>query len=168
MKLFYRLAIVPAILFLVLSCFTAQTQAADGDLDPAFGTAGKSTTTFTNGFAWGTNTVLQPDGKILVSGSAATDVGYPIFGVARHNPDGTIDPTFGTNGRVTVDLFTYYRLKVDVALQPDGKIILAGGVGDYGIQPDFGVVRLNPNGSLDATFGSGGKFTCDFFGWTDG
>lgn len=142
--------------------------AADGDLDASFASTGKTTTPFLYGMAIGTTVVVQPDGKTLVSGTVGDQNAESVFGVARYNIDGSLDNTFGTNGRVTVDFFSYYLWKVEMVSQSDGKILLAGAVGPYLTQPDMGIVRLNPDGSLDSSFGTGGKFTCDFFTWNDG
>ena len=141
--------------------------AADGDPDASFAGTGK-TTSFFNGYALGTTVVVQPDGKTLVAGTVG-DVNFdPIFGVARYNVDGSLDNTFGTNGLATVDFYSFYLWSVEVALQSDGKIVLAGAVGQLFQQPDMGIARLNSDGSVDATFGVGGKFTCDFNTWNDG
>ena len=141
--------------------------AADGDPDASFAGTGK-TTTFLNGYALGTTVVVQPDGKTLVAGTVGDANFDSIFGVARYNVDGTLDTTFGTNGWATVDFYNYYLWSVEVVVQSDGKIVLAGAAAPVGQQPDMGLARLNPDGSLDATFGTGGKFLCDFNTWNDG
>ena len=154
------------VLTLVLA---ASTLAADGDLDPSFAGNGKTHVAFANvGFAIGTTVAVQPDGKILVAGVVADINADSIVGVARYNVDGSLDSTFGNNGLATVDFYSFYLWKVDVVLQGDGKILLGGAFAPLGQNPDMGIARLNSDGTLDATFGSGGKFTCDFNGWNDG
>ena len=157
--------------FIVFFFVVAATAfAADGDLDTTFGTAGKTTLGFTNfGFDAATSIAVQPDGKIVTAGFGnEPDNFYQVLAVARFNPNGSPDPTFGNNGRVLlVDVFSFYSTKVDVALQTDGKIVVVGGVGPSGQNPDFGVVRLQSNGNPDGSFGSGGKATFDFFGLAD-
>ncbi|RAK69878.1 T9SS type A sorting domain-containing protein [Hymenobacter edaphi] len=93
---------------------------------------------------------VQPDGKILVGG-AFDFVGGTLTGkLQRFNPDGTVDATFnagtGANAPVTA-----------VAVQPDGKILAAGGFNTFNGTAVTGVVRLNANGSLDNTFSSQGS-----------
>src|SRR5207237_878687 len=85
------------------------------------------------------------------------------LGVARFNPDGTPDPTFGTGGEVVVPFESLAALSphVDVtaaALAPDGKIVAAGmvNVGTSVGEPSYWFARLNPDGSLDPTFGANG------------
>ena len=87
-------------------------------------------------------TVLQPDGKVIIGG--AFDV--PNKGIARINANGTIDLPFGFGGGV--DVLPVYA----VALQPDGKILIGGEFGDVDGTPAAGVARLNADGSVDPTF----------------
>jgi uncharacterized delta-60 repeat protein len=128
----------------------------DGSLDTTFGSGGIARDAITSGEDSLWAAALQPDGKILAAGSADT-FGKGMLGVARFNPDGTLDSTFGTGGNVTL---TSPSRKVawraySIAVQADGKILLGtSGVG--------AVVRLNANGSLDSTFGNGGKVTFDY------
>ena len=157
------------LLAVVVTGSAIKSFAADGDLDPSFAGTGKTHVAFANvGFAIGTTDAVQPDGKILVAGVVADMNADSIVGVARYNVDGSLDSTFGTNGLATVDFYSFYLWKVDVVLQSDGKILLGGAFAPLGQNPDMGIARLNPDGTLDATFGSGGKFTCDFNGWNDG
>src|SRR5262245_28901631 len=75
----------------------------------------------------------------------------------------TLDPTFGTGGKVTTDFLGFSDSAASVALQADGKIVLAGAAStNFGA--DFGVARYNSNGTLDTSFGTGGKVTTDFGG----
>lgn len=94
---------------------------------------------------------LQPDGKLIVVGSFSAYRGVPRKGVARINPDGTLDTTFNPGTGANAIVFS-------VAVQPDGKIIIGGDFTTYNEQTRNGVARLNANGSLDTTFGvSGGQ-----------
>ncbi len=126
-------------------------------LDPGFGDAGK----VTNAALQEAEAVaLQPDGKILIAGSANGD-----FALARHNADGTLDTSFGSGGSVTTNLGSIDE-GFDVALQPDGKIVMVGrSGGPTGF--DFGVVRYDADGSLDTAFGTGGVVRTDFAGGAD-
>ncbi len=96
---------------------------------------------------------VQPDGKILVAGSG----GYPTgLLVGRINPDGSADTTFGGKGYVVTDFggSPPSNGANALAIQPDGKILAAGT-----LRSDFALVRYNPDGSLDPTFGDGGLAT---------
>lgn len=141
--------------------------AADGDLDPTFGSGGKVTTDF-NGRSNSVNAIaLQSDGKIVVAGDALSAQGPPDVAVARYNVDGSLDTSFGSGGRVTTDFIARSDVGLAIAVQPDGKIVVAGGANLDTTQFDFALVRYNPNGSLDSTFGNGGKVTTDFNGGLD-
>jgi len=124
---------------------------SDGALDTSFGSGGKVTTDF-GGSDAGYSVALQPDGKIVVAGYAGLD-----FALARYNSDGALDTSFGTGGKVTTDFSGGRDVGYSVALQPDGKIVVAGYAG-----VDFALARYNSDGALDTSFGSGGKVTTDF------
>ena len=93
---------------------------------------------------------VQPDGRIVVAGNAFTGPGDTDFAAARLNPDGTPDLTFGTGGRTsqTPGDPTFRGLGQGIALQPDGGIVVASFTA---------VVRLNPDGTPDRTFGADGR-----------
>ncbi|HKV13110.1 MAG TPA: hypothetical protein VJ725_33520 [Thermoanaerobaculia bacterium] len=138
--------------------------AAPGDLDPTFGQGGIAVADL-GGFDDGEALAVQPDGKILVAGSASVP-GAVAFGLARLNPDGSLDPSFGNGGKVFANLFGHSVSFEDLALQPDGKIVVGGSVDlgtgtDYNY--DFWLVRFNPDGSFDPGFGTGGLVTTDLF-----
>ena len=140
----------------------------NGKPDPTFGSGGEVTTAFK---AYGNDqaqaVMIQGDGKIIAAGFAAGTTrkgnGYD-FALARYNVNGSLDKTFGSGGEVTTNFTgsTWDTASYDVAraalLQPDGKIILAGITSN--VVPrgnNIGLVRYNADGSLDTTFGSGGK-----------
>ncbi len=117
-----------------------------GDLDRGFGTGGKVTAAV--GPVYGM--ALQPDGKIVVAGLG--------FTVARYNADGSLDHSFGSGGVVTTSLGGPQQGADAVAVQRDGKIVVAG----WREAPDYSdnetaLARFNPDGSLDTSFGNGGK-----------
>ena len=107
-----------------------------------------------------TGMAIQPDGKIVMVGGSTSD-----FVLARYNTNGSLDTTFGTNGFVTHSMLggTSEEIARAVAIQPDGKIVVAGHTGQFG-RPgrpagnrfDHAIVRYNANGSVDTTFGAGG------------
>jgi uncharacterized delta-60 repeat protein len=117
--------------------------------------------TFNNGgfvflSSWtGMRVVLQPDGKIIVSGSyyvPGSPTNKANFGVVRYNSNGIIDNSFGTNGQVITDVGGR-DLVTGLALQPDGKIVVTG----YRDNNYIVAVRYMSSGNLDYSFGSGGK-----------
>jgi uncharacterized delta-60 repeat protein len=135
-----------------------------GGLDPGFGSAGKVITHF-----GGKNTAmaLQDDGKIVMVGGSILD-----FLLARYNADGSLDESFGVGGLVTTDIgnFTQEEARA-VAMQPDGKIIVAGNIRDSrvvgGTLSDkffFTLVRYNTDGSLDTSFNGSGKLRSEAIG----
>ncbi|MDX3248117.1 calcium-binding protein [Streptomyces sp. ME18-1-4] len=135
----------------------------DGSLDTTFGTGGKVTTSFGASFNQAFGVVLQTDGKIVAAGTTNAGAGDD-FAVARYNTDGSLDTSFGTGGLVTTDFGTGSSDEASgVALQSDGKIVLAGS-SDSGGTEDFALARYNTDGSLDTTFGTGGKVTTSFGG----
>jgi uncharacterized delta-60 repeat protein len=152
------LATVRAVLFasalLLVPSNPATAQA--GKLDPTFGSAGvftDSAAETNNSGTFGTAVALQSDGKIVAGGQ----IGFNT-GVLRLNANGTLDTTFGHSGMVTAILGgSDGECQVTgLAIQSDGKIIVGISNLEQGFNPMFIVARLNVNGSLDATFGSGG------------
>lgn len=135
---------------------------ADGSLDPSFGTGGKASAPLVGAVGLGTAAVLQADGRIVVLGATGA-AANPNVALARFNADGTLDGTFGTGGHVLVPLAGPFRAQA-LALQPDGKILIAGSSGPSGGPFDFGLIRLLPGGALDASFDGDGLATSDFGG----
>jgi uncharacterized delta-60 repeat protein len=130
-----------------------------GALDPTFGSGGTVTTNFGNN----TNTsaqvlVIQPDGKIVAAGDSENTGSGGYYNLARYNADGSLDATFGSKGEVQTKFNTRVAANAMV-LQPDGKILLAGG---EIINSVFEVVRYNSDGSLDTTFGHKGMVSTSF------
>jgi uncharacterized delta-60 repeat protein len=143
---------------------TSVVHAAAGDLDPTFGTGGKVIESQPNTNIASGGAVLQPDGKILVLASVSGQNGLPLasFTVFRYLPDGVLDASFGTNGEALV-AFPEMAGADSIALQPDDKIVLAGQeLSDSSGTGGFAVARLNPDGSVDSGFGSGGVVTTRF------
>ena len=137
------LAVVVALL---LALVPGPVRAADGDLDPTFGDAGKVKTTYPEGAA-ARDVAVQPDGKIVIAGWVGD-----MFAVARYLPGGTLDPDFGSDGLVTTELGAPGDAASAVALQPNGRIVATGT--DNGER--FVVVRYLPDGTLDPSFGGDG------------
>lgn len=120
----------------------------NGMLDPTFGTNGTVEAPF--GFNFPKEVLIQPDGKFLVFGEAFTGTSFDFL-VARFNTNGTLDNSFGAGGIVTTDINNGNDFGRAMALQPDGKFTIVGITASASV-----LVRYNPNGSLDSTFGTNG------------
>jgi uncharacterized delta-60 repeat protein len=141
----------------------ASAPAAPGDLDTTFNGTGKVTTDFSGGYDVGTSVAVQNDGKIVVAG--ATDLNSE-FALVRYNPDGSLDTSFNGTGKVTIDFGDGYENASSLAVQSNGKIVVAG-VAAGGGNGDFALVRFNTDGSLDTSFNGNGKVTTDIAGGND-
>jgi uncharacterized delta-60 repeat protein len=138
-----------------------------GDLDPGFGVGGKLLVDFNGSTDIAEDIAVQPDGKLVVVGLTYVDNDFSNedFAVLRLMPDGTPDPSFGVNGRVTTDFPNLAAVASSVVVQPDGKIVVAGGAFPlFTFLGDFELVRYNPDGTLDTSFGVGGIVTTSFPG----
>src|SRR5213082_4067581 len=159
----FRVICASAVMVLIVGGQIAQ--AADGDLDPTFGTEGKVLTDFDHSTDIADAVAVQTDGKLVVVGQTYKNNDYTgeDFAVARYNTDGTLDSTFGTRGKVRTDFPGLAAVASSVLIQPDGKIVVAGGAFPlFTFLGDFKVVRYNPDGSLDSSFGEGGIVTTTF------
>lgn len=106
--------------------------------------------------------VIAPDGKIVVAGSAIVDSGFQ-FALARYNPDGSLDPTFGLDGRVFTDFAgSSAEWAQGIAIDPAGKIVAAGQAEVRFTEWQFALARYNSDGSLDPTFDADGTVLIDF------
>lgn len=153
-----------AIIYIFLSNSSQPIKAHDEDenLDFSFGNGGKMTTDFTGSTDVGFAIAIQPDGKLIVGGQASnTATNGTDYGVARYHANGSLDASFGSNGKVLTDVGGQGDIIAAIALQSDGKIVAAGFSFTANIF-DFSVVRYNPNGTLDTSFGNGGKVLTDF------
>src|ERR1044072_63100 len=103
--------------------------AVDDDLAPTFGTDGKVLTDFDHSTDIANAVAIQADGKLVVVGTTYQDNDFSNedFAVARYNPDGTLDKTFGVGGKVQTDFPGLAAVASSVVVQPDGKIVVAGG-----------------------------------------
>ena len=151
-------------LFLAVFCNGSCALAAPGDLDTGFGIGGKVTTDF--GPGTGRSVAVQVDGKIVVAGEARYGDTFE-FALVRYHADGSLDTSFNGTGRVITSIGDDYDFGKSVAVQADGKIVVAGS--SYNIfSNDFALVRYNADGSLDTSFGGTGKITTDFGGVFEG
>lgn len=137
---------------------------ADGTNDSGFGTNGLVRTDFAGTIDGGSRVVLLSNGKIVVAGSVFDNSGANgDFALVGYNADGSLDASFGTNGKVRTDFNNMSDNGNDMTLTPDGKIVVCGYSGPSGAY-DSAVARYNPNGSLDTTFDGDGKFVVDLSG----
>lgn len=144
------------------TCFALTRYNTNGSLDTSFGDNGRVITDFDPNAVTeaAAAAVMQPDGKIVAAGFAAfINPGPAVFAVIRYNTDGSLDQTFGSGGRVSTSIVQHLHHIRAIALAPDGKIVVAGDYFSANQNTQTLIVRYNPEGSLDATFGSGGKVT---------
>ncbi len=118
-----------------------------GDLDTTFGTNGKVNTNFGQAEFKVSSQIIQPDGKILLSGAIQNSSVYYAF-ITRLNTDGSLDTSFNTVGK-TINESIYIFNKI--MLQSDGKIVVGGSKNN-----DVALARYNSNGTLDTTFDTDG------------
>ncbi len=145
---------------LVMLSTAGHAVAGGGCLDPSFGTAGKLTTNFTTQNDGIGGIVLQSDGKIVAAGAAGSGPALDAtIALSRYNADGSLDASFGIGGKVTVSFGGSEEFASAIALQPDGRLVVAGAVHS---DQESAVLRFLPDGSLDPTFGVGGLVTTDF------
>lgn len=130
----------------------------DGSVDSLFGNGGVVQTTFFNDWrTWDEAHAIAifPDGKILLGGYAYR----PFFGLAKYNPDGSLDSTFGEHGLVTMD-FGNFRSGVinTIQLTDDGGFLAGGPVGnmEFPWKGNIAIVRYQSNGDLYTEFGING------------
>jgi RHS repeat-associated protein/uncharacterized delta-60 repeat protein len=122
----------------------------DGTLDTSFDSDGVRVMDFGNGQADGFyGMALQPDGKIVAVGYNGSK-----FAIVRYDSSGALDSNFGSGGKVALDVDTGIDKAYDVAIDPNGRIVVAGVSGSK-----MALVRLTPSGSLDSNFGVNGMTT---------
>jgi uncharacterized delta-60 repeat protein len=129
---------------------------APGTLDTSFGSGGIVTTSLgksSTDIAFAA--AVQSDGKIVAAGTSSTSSAN-YLDVARYNPNGTLDSSFGSGGKVQTK-FSFSDYEGSLVIQPDGKILVG-----YTVNGDFELVRYNPNGTLDKTFNGTGEVSTAF------
>jgi uncharacterized delta-60 repeat protein len=141
----------------------------DGTLDNSFGTGGKVVTAIgaDNDDNYAQSLVIDSDGKIVVVGLSESLGDYANVTLARYNTDGSLDTSFGTGGIVMTDVSgtTESDSARDVVLDKNGRIVITGSIDRVigtSVETDLLVARFNNDGSLDTSFGTGGKVVTDF------
>lgn len=130
---------------------------SDSTPQDSFGNQGRVITDFNRWEDRVNDLAIQPDGKIVLAGYASLATGVHAFGMARYNPDGTLDNTFGSLGKVTTEFGPIRGEAEAVAIQSDGKIVLAGHYYAALNEDHVALARYNPDGTLDNYFGDSGK-----------
>lgn len=134
----------------------------DGAIDSAFATNGRLTTDFQNRADVATSIALNGNKFIVAGTTYSVNFTEPTFAIAQYNLDGTIDKSFGNNGKLIITFGTNNAEAKSIAIQPDGKIIIGGTISDpVSGEADFVLVRTDQNGILDKSFGSTGKVILD-------
>ncbi|VXC14391.1 hypothetical protein [Massilia sp. 9I] len=131
---------------------------ADGTLDTSFGSNGETLVVFGSAVTT-TGVLVGPDGAVVVTGSTPVAGSGTDFAVARLTANGSLDTGFNGSGKLTLAVSAFGDFLTAAQLQADGKLVLAGTSrsGTTLDTSDFAAVRLNTNGSLDSSFGTGGK-----------
>jgi len=142
-----------------LGDFAVTRLTRDGELDTTFGGDGIVTTQIGTGRDTAHAVAIQPDGKIVVVGTSDNATTGLDFAVVRYLEDGSLDPTFGTVGKVITAFGDDSDTAYAVAIDTEGRIVVAGessqGTSVTGV--DFALARYLPSGELDATFDDDGK-----------
>ena len=126
----------------------------DGDFDPTFGDNGIALFGPSQSNHGLYSPLVQPDGKILACYAASYGSAQANFGVMRLQADGSLDASFGNNGRIAID-FGSSEICYQLALQPDGRIVAAGATFFGWKSSDYAIARIEADGSLDTSFGAG-------------
>jgi uncharacterized delta-60 repeat protein len=136
----------------------------NGDLDSTFGSGGR---VLTEGVSFSGGLVLEPDGKLVALGTSFENE-RTLIHLVRYNPDGSLDASFGSGGRVITDAGVDLDL-TGLIRSADGRFITAVRVFslEVGLETEFAIARFNPDGSFDGSFGSGGLVTTNFSGRFD-
>ncbi|MCP4093790.1 MAG: BspA family leucine-rich repeat surface protein, partial [Planctomycetes bacterium] len=129
----------------------------DGSLDTSFDGDGILTTAFGSANDFGSSVAVQSDGKILVAGTSDNGSGWD-FALARYNSDGSLDTSFDGDGKLTTGFAGNDASSLNLSVQGDGKILLAGYI-NIGGNYDFALARYNTDGSLDTSFDGDGVLT---------
>jgi len=137
----------------------------DGTTDFGYGAGGVAVVDFPGGSARVSAAVLAPFGQGVVAVGTMNGGFGQEFALARFTPWGTADGGFGIGGRVTTSFGEADDFGTAMVIRPDGKFYVAGTTGRYdgeGTVGDFALSRYNVDGSLDQSFGQGGRVTANF------
>jgi uncharacterized delta-60 repeat protein len=152
------------------AAFAVVRYQSSGQLDATFGGDGIVLTDFGSFDDAATAVAIQPDGKVVVAGYSLVGAGYD-FAIARYNVDGSLDTSFSGDGLQTTNFGFPLDRALDVVIQPDGRIVVVGHNSNT-TNANFLLARYLPDGELDASFynlpfRSPGKISTDFNGAED-
>ena len=156
------------VLLTMAAATVSQAQTTAGNLDPTFGTGGIVRTDFAGNIDQANAVAIQPNGQIIAAGSSfSNSKTVEDFIVARYDANGSLDKRFGKNGKITTDFFRNVDSISAIAIQPDGRIVVAGFAqlgGSGGTPRVLALARYRSDGQPDTTFGNGGALTTSFGG----
>jgi uncharacterized delta-60 repeat protein len=168
MKAIHTFLVMTIGLLILATAVGTQAQTTTANLDPAFGTGGIVRTDFAGNIDQANAVAIQPNGQIVAAGSSfSNSKTVEDFIVARYNANGSLDKRFGKNGKITTDFFRNVDSISAIAIQPDGRIVVAGFAqlgGNGGTPRVFALARYSSDGSPDTSFGNGGALTTSFGG----
>jgi uncharacterized delta-60 repeat protein len=149
---------VEGLVFFIFLTLAGNVFCQQGTLDLSYGTNGSILTNYASvGYRYIVDSsVMQQDGKVVLMGR----YGFPAsnvdqIGISRHNTDGTLDNSFGSNGFISINV-NNKTFGYSITLQQDDKIIVAGKIITSATTTSLLVIRLNPNGNFDNSFGNNG------------
>jgi len=138
----------------------------NGVPDASFDTDGIIATKFDSSNDLSAKLLIQPDHKVITIGIEKTytmnTLGKEFIAMSRTNPDGSLDSTFGVNGKAVSDFGQNFSKIKSAALQQDGKILISCELEVFGNPSESFLVRYNTDGSLDSNFGNNGRTTQDY------
>ncbi|MFN8333431.1 MAG: delta-60 repeat domain-containing protein, partial [Saprospiraceae bacterium] len=144
-------------LILIICLFSIALVKAAGEVDTSF-----NASYYTSSTGSIKRIFVQPDGKFLVGGTFKAINGKSYNGIARFNTDGTLDTNFTPPDLYSLNGTIVKGADVNaIAMQSTGKILIGGNFLGYDSTPAPGILRLNPNGTIDTTFVSSSGITTD-------
>ncbi|MGI8603944.1 MAG: hypothetical protein ACR2OZ_13240 [Verrucomicrobiales bacterium] len=133
-----------------------------GALDTSFNGTGKVTTDIGSSHDYGESVAVQNDGKIVVAGDSKNASADEDVALVRYTSTGALDTSFNGTGKVTTPIGSGQDRGYSVAVQSDGRIVVAGYSYNASGYEDFALVRYTSTGALDTSFNGTGKVTTDF------
>lgn len=157
-----KIKLLPLILLCSLIGFSQS-----GEIDTTFGLNGKVVTGFGSNNNAANAIAFQPDGKFIVGGTYVSNHGENDFALIRFNSDGTLDTTFGSDGKVVTDFNNNnYNYINSIYVLTDGKIMVTGASGMVSLSSKLTIVRYNNDGTIDTSFGNNGKLMSSLIPFT--
>lgn len=145
------------VLLFLIGILSVATFAQDGRFDSSFGDSGFVLTDLDNSADFGWNVAQQADGKLVVSGSFSYDYWYFFPFLIRYLEDGSVDTSFGTEGKVFADHGMTSQGYIHLFIDNQQKIIVGTQRSSYGSDPEFYIVKYDSSGIPDASFGTEGS-----------